>query len=131
MKATGANTAMVVVAPPSTEKATSPVPMELACMAGMPRSMWRWMLSMTTVVASTTMPTAREMPIIVSALSVSPRPRRTMRLPRRHTGIVTMATKVARNVRRKKSMISEQRAMACITLEKAPPMELRTKTAPL
>ena len=129
MKATGANTATVVVAPPSTEKATSSVPTWLAPRAGMPSSMCRWMFSSTTVVASTTIPTAREIPIMVRLFTESPRPFMNRKLPRRHTGMVITATKVARRVRRKNSMMREHRATACITLEATPVMERRTKSA--
>jgi len=92
----------------------------------MPSSMWRCTFSSTTVVASTTMPTARVIPIMVRLLTVSPMARMKRKLPSRQTGMVTIATKVARKVWRKKSMIREQRSTACITFVPTPSMERRT-----
>ena len=72
MKATGTKTASVVAAPASTAKATSLVPSSAARKALLPDSLWRVIFSMTTVVASTTIPTASESPIIDILLIVIP-----------------------------------------------------------
>ena len=64
MKATGTKTASVVAAPATTANAISFVPSSEARKALLPIDLWRDMFSIMTVVASTTMPTASEIPII-------------------------------------------------------------------
>ena len=73
MKATGTKTASVVAAPATTAKAylVRARPPE-ARKALLPIDLWREMFSIMTVVASTTMPTASEMPIIDMLFIVIP-----------------------------------------------------------
>ena len=72
MKATGTKTARVVAAPASTAKATSPPPSCAALYGVLPMSRCLVIFSITTVVASTTIPTASESPIMDMLLIVMP-----------------------------------------------------------
>ena len=72
INATGTKTASVVAAPAITANATSPVPSAEALYGLLPMSLCLVMFSMTTVVASTTIPTAKESPIMDMLLIVIP-----------------------------------------------------------
>ena len=125
ISATGRNTAIVVAAPAMTEAPTSPVPSSAARRAVLPISRWRCTFSITTVVASTTMPTASDNPMALMLFSVSPMPQRTITLPKRQTGIVMTVTTVALKVRRNRNMIREVSRIPMMMSSRTPCMELR------
>ena len=129
MKATGTNTASVVAAPATTAKAISFVPSSEARKALLPIDLWREMFSMMTVVASTTMPTASEMPIIDMLFIVIPIKYRTDMLPRRQTGMLMQAIIVARIVRRNTNMMSAVRIIEATMSPKTPFIERMMKRA--
>ena len=125
-KAMGEKTAIVVITPPIIEKDTSFAPIKAASIGGTPWRRCRVVFSSTTVVASTTMPTEREIAIMESAFKVISSLCMTIKLPKIQTGMVTIVTKVALKVCRNRNIKMEQNKTAHITSLAAPPMAART-----
>ena len=98
---------MVVAAPARTENPTSEEPSAADLRPVFPISLCLWTFSMTTVVLSTTIPTAKDRPSMLMLFMVIPMDFRTTMLPSRHTGIVTTATNVALMVRRNRNMMTD------------------------
>lgn len=112
MKRMETNTTMSATFMASSVKPTSPAPRMAARKGVKPRSMWRWMFSMTTMASSTTRPAATMSAISDRLFSENPYRYMMVKVPISDTGIATLGISAARRLPRNPSTTSTTRPAA-------------------
>src|SRR5216684_7350736 len=102
----GTNTMQIDRVATNAGVATSAAPSRMACLRGLPRSIWRWLFSISTVASSTRMPTASANPPSVITFSDWCRILSMMMEVRIDRGIDVMTINVLRQEARNSRIIS-------------------------